>query len=74
MFNVAVGQALTYGMDITKFPKAGVLADRAVLYKHAFSKIRLKNSVIDHDAEQYKEQVLKVRLLFLIRVAKLKNQ
>lgn len=61
-FETAVGQALTLAMDIMKFPKGGLLADRAVLYKQVFSKIRLKNSVIDHDADQYKEQILKVSI------------
>lgn len=53
-------------MDIIKFPKAGVLNDRAVLYKHVFSKIRLKNSVIDHDTEQYKEQIFKVCIYIVV--------
>lgn len=59
-FCLAVGQALTLAMDIIKFPKGAVLTDRAVLYKHVFSKIRLKNSVVDYDTEQYKEQLFEV--------------
>lgn len=60
----AVGQAINLATSITKFPLPGILSDRAMLYKHAFAKIPLKNSTIDEDSVLYKEQVITVCIYF----------
>ncbi len=59
----AVGQALNLATSLIKHPMPSMLADRAVLYKHAFAKIPLKNSFIENEAEAHKEQILEVRSL-----------
>lgn len=65
-FLIAIGQALNLASSITKFPLAGILTDRAILYKHAFAKIPLKNTVVDEDSMLYREQVAAVCTSFVI--------
>lgn len=57
---LAVGLAITLASELCKYPQAGSLTDRATLYKHAYSKIPLKNSVIDTESMIYKAQVIEV--------------
>lgn len=54
----SVGLAITLASELCKYPQAGSLTDRATLYKHAYSKIPLKNSVIDTESMIYKAQVI----------------
>lgn len=58
---IAIGQALNLAHDISKFPQAAVLRDRALLYKKNFPDFTHKCEHVERDCVRYKQQMIEVK-------------